>query len=285
MYQVNQTNKRFILCADDFGIAPGVSQAILNLCDKNRISATSCMVHGTSWHNYAKDLGKFSGLIDIGLHLTLTDQLAPIPVPNLAPSGKLPSFQKLLSMIFLRTVPMEEIRNLIKVQIAEFKNTMGCMPDFIDGHHHVHQLPGIRETLIHYLLEVPRSLRPYLRSTFENWPIAMSRRIAIGKVGGLNVLGSKFRQLALNSGLQTNTGFAGIYDLNDRTPYTNLFPKFLNRLKSQSIVMCHPGMVDDILENCDSFTARREDEYKYFLSDAFEQHLIEAGLEVGQFSF
>jgi predicted glycoside hydrolase/deacetylase ChbG (UPF0249 family) len=272
------------LCADDFGIAPGVSKAILDLCNNHRISATSCMVHGVSWRNYAENLRNFLGSIDIGLHLTLTDQLTPISLPILAPSGQLPSFRHLLTRAFLRNLPLDEIRNLVNVQILEFKKTMGCMPDFVDGHHHVHQLPGVREILIEILLEVPKSERPYLRSTLENWPVTMSRGIAVGKVGGLNILGSKFRQLTDQSQLQRNRGFAGVYDLNDRTPYAELFPKFLKHLVSQSIVMCHPGMVDEVLENCDSFTTRREDEYKYFQSNAFEQHLIEAGAEVGQFS-
>jgi len=33
-----------VLCADDYGIAPGVGRAIRDLLDRGRLSATSCMV-------------------------------------------------------------------------------------------------------------------------------------------------------------------------------------------------------------------------------------------------
>ncbi len=35
--------KNIILCADDYGISHSVDRAIIDLLDKNRLSAVSCM--------------------------------------------------------------------------------------------------------------------------------------------------------------------------------------------------------------------------------------------------
>ena len=45
-----------ILCADDFGLAPGVSDAICGLIAAGRLSATSCMTTLPGWRAHASDL-------------------------------------------------------------------------------------------------------------------------------------------------------------------------------------------------------------------------------------
>ena len=45
-------NKKIILCADDFGISPGVNQGIINLAEKGHISATSVMVVYKNWNDF-----------------------------------------------------------------------------------------------------------------------------------------------------------------------------------------------------------------------------------------
>src|SRR5215213_9240698 len=67
--------RRIWLCADDYGIAPGVSAAIRDLIARRRINATSVMVVSPHMSGTAA-----SELLDaataakalIGLHLTLT---------------------------------------------------------------------------------------------------------------------------------------------------------------------------------------------------------------------
>ena len=41
------------LCADDYGIAPGVGAAIRDLAERGRLLATGCMVGGPHWADEA----------------------------------------------------------------------------------------------------------------------------------------------------------------------------------------------------------------------------------------
>lgn len=65
--------KRIVLCADDYGQAPAISQGILNLLDKKRLSATSCIVNSPYWEAHSQWLTQFIQQADIGLHLNLTE--------------------------------------------------------------------------------------------------------------------------------------------------------------------------------------------------------------------
>ncbi len=45
--------RRLRLIADDYGLAPGVSAAILELLDRGRLTGTSCMTGFPEWHGEA----------------------------------------------------------------------------------------------------------------------------------------------------------------------------------------------------------------------------------------
>ena len=105
------------------------------------------MTASTRWKKAAERINPLFGKIDIGLHFTLT-QLAPIePMPRLAPDGRFPSRGRLYAQAYLRSVDLTEIEAEFRRQIDAFTGATGRVPDFIDGHHHVHQLPGIRDVV------------------------------------------------------------------------------------------------------------------------------------------
>ncbi|MBN8920742.1 MAG: ChbG/HpnK family deacetylase, partial [Rhizobiales bacterium] len=72
--------RRIILCADDYGIAPGVNAAICDLVARRRLNATSVMVVGPALDAAAIDaLAKAAeGTAQIGLHFTLTGPFNPV---------------------------------------------------------------------------------------------------------------------------------------------------------------------------------------------------------------
>ena len=61
-----------ILCADDYAMTEGVSQAIEALAEARRISATSAMVTTPHWPTHARRLARLRDRVAIGLHLNLT---------------------------------------------------------------------------------------------------------------------------------------------------------------------------------------------------------------------
>ena len=45
---------RFVLCADDFALSPGVSRGIIDLIARGRLSATGCMTVSPFWPEHAE---------------------------------------------------------------------------------------------------------------------------------------------------------------------------------------------------------------------------------------
>ena len=50
------TAKKLTLCADDYGLAPGVNDGICQLVKNGRINAVSCMTSTSFWKQDAKKL-------------------------------------------------------------------------------------------------------------------------------------------------------------------------------------------------------------------------------------
>ena len=65
--------KKVILCADDFGISPGINKSICMLAELKKVSATSVMVVYEDWDPYHRSLLDYKAHLDIGLHFILTE--------------------------------------------------------------------------------------------------------------------------------------------------------------------------------------------------------------------
>ena len=74
--------RRIWLCADDYGISPGVNTAIRDLVMRGRLNATSVMVVAPSFSRAEADslatLNADTQRVAIGLHLTLTAPFKPL---------------------------------------------------------------------------------------------------------------------------------------------------------------------------------------------------------------
>ncbi len=94
-------------------------------------------------------------------------------------------------------------------------------------------------------------------------------------------LSGALQRRARHFGLKTNPAFAGTYSFEDSADYPALFPGFLTKLPEGSVVMCHPGHVDDELKRLDTLTTLREKEYEFFAGDAFPGVLERHGVTLG----
>src|SRR5690349_16822831 len=125
--------KRIVLCADDYGLSPGVSRGIRVLLEQGRLTATSCMVVFPEFEADGALLRPFLGRADIGLHFTLT---ADRPLKAVALEAH------------LRPPPLSTIIAKLEQQVETFTRVIGQPPDYIDGHQHVHVLPIIRDAVV-----------------------------------------------------------------------------------------------------------------------------------------
>lgn len=267
---------KIILCADDYGLAPGVGTGIRQLIAAGRLSATGCMTVSAHWPAEAARLRELDGQADIGLHFTLTDHAPLGPMPGLAPLGRLPALGRLMSRAFLGQLDAKEIADELQRQIDRFAAEMGRLPDFVDGHHHVHQLPGVRRVVAAACQAIPGV---WVRYCDE--PFASLRRIgtAAKRAAVISLIGAGWARRGRALGLRGNRGFRGVRDFTESS-YAALMPGWLERAGDGLLIMCHPGRADDALRQVEHVVDQREEELAYLASDAFAEALRTAGIRL-----
>jgi hypothetical protein len=85
----------------------------------------------------------------------------------------------------------------------------------------------------------------------------------------LDILSAQFRRRAARAQLTFNPAFAGAYDFSKEPEFGPLMRQFLQGMPEAGVVMCHPGIVDDVLVSLDPLTVQREREYEFFRGEQF----------------
>ena len=259
------------LCADDYGISPAVSKAIRELVAQGRLNATTVMVGAPSFDRSQaeslKMLNAGARRVAIGLHVTLTGKFKPM-TPGFRPTrhGTFLSLAEMMVRGRLGLLSRKRLTVEIATQLGAFVTQFGQLPDFIDGHQHVHLFPQVREALLDVMQETAPLAWVRQCGGVPTLPISFWDY----KTRVLDALSGKFRKLAARRDIVTNPAFAGVYDfIADTADFARLFPGFLRDLPPRSVVMCHPGFVDAELERLDPLTTQREREYAYLAGDGF----------------
>ncbi|MBB4041445.1 hypothetical protein GGR34_003122 [Microvirga flocculans] len=272
--------RNVILCADDFGLADGVSRGIVELAEMGRLSATGAMTNMPGWRRAAPNLRPLKSRIGIGLHLNLTTGSPLGPMPGLAPSGTFPPLKELLAKAVRRRLDPAEIARQIARQLDAFVEAHGADPDFVDGHQHVHVLPVVGPVLIEVLKERGYAGRLWLRDPSDSPASILRRSVGRNKALIVKSLSRGFAGRAHAAGFRTNKGFSGFAPFDLSVPAGRIFEEAFSHLGPVPLVMCHPGYVDDELRGLDPAVESREDELKYLKSDAFGEFLKERGLRL-----
>jgi len=264
--------KTVVLCADDFGISEGVSRGILDLIAMGRLSATSAMTNCPAWPRCAPALRKHEGRVGVGLHLTLTAGSPLGPMPRFAPEGVFPPLGDLMPEALKGRLPLEEIQAEIERQIEAFDEAFGWAPDFIDGHQHVHVLPGVRRALLAALTKRGRAGALWLRDPSDRLSAILRRGVAASKAVTVRAFAAGFKRAARHAGFDTNGGFSGFSPF-EPSAVATAFERAFQHLGPRPVVMCHPGYPDDELRRFDSVVDVRRTEFDYLASDAFAELL------------
>jgi predicted glycoside hydrolase/deacetylase ChbG (UPF0249 family) len=273
------SERRIWLCADDYGISPGVNAGIRELVAQGRLNATSVMVAAPGFDR--SEMAALAALnsgserrVAIGLHVTLTGPFKPLS-RDFGPlrDGAFLPVNELLGRAMLRRLRREPFTVEIATQIQTFVAHFGHAPDFVDGHQHAQLFPIIRDAFI----EVVRRAAPLAWVRQCGRAVRWHQGLGDRKALILDILSAGFRARAETAGLRTNPGFAGTYDFGPRSDFSHLFPRFLDQLPDGGLIMCHPGHVDAELRRLDPLTDLREREYGYFSSPAFPALLAQRG--------
>lgn len=266
------------LVADDFALTPGVSESILELAGAARLSGTGAMTNRPHWAIYAPRLDAVSDGLEVGLHFNLTLGQPLGAMPHLASGGDLPRFGALAGLAFSGKLDGDEIEAEAVRQIRAFADRLGRLPDFIDGHQHVHVLPVVRAALLRAVEAEFGQERPWLRDPFDTPGSILVRGVAAQKAFVIAALATGWRRALSRRGLEHNVGFAGVSPFDPRRDFAEDFARFLRAPGPRHLVMCHPGFADAELASLDPVVATRPLEHDFLAGNAFPETLAEAGL-------
>jgi predicted glycoside hydrolase/deacetylase ChbG (UPF0249 family) len=135
------------VCADDFGAAPSISDGIEQLAQAGALAAVSCLVNGPHWADAAQRLRHWPKSVALGLHFNLTEGV-PLSEELRRIWPQFPGLGAVLAAAFMRRLPLAALACEWRAQWQEFERAVceaGQRPAYIDGHQHVHHLPGVRD--------------------------------------------------------------------------------------------------------------------------------------------
>lgn len=264
--------RRVVVCADDYGMSDGVSSAVLHLASQGCLSATSAMVLSPRWREDARRLIDLRGKIDVGLHLDWTSDFARAAGHGL---GLGAAMRRALLGGFDQALARTEIER----QLDGFEAAWGAPPDHIDGHQHVQQFAGIRQTLLELVVrrygraESDRITLPWLR---VSRPTAQRFDVK-GKV--ISALGAgALTAAAAREGVPVSPVLSGIYGFDAGAgAYAHHMARWLAEIPDHAVLMCHPSAK---LEAGDEISAARVREFEFLKSAAFAESLRSAGVRV-----
>lgn len=266
-------NQKYLtICSDDFGQNPNIDRGILELVEKKRLHAVTVFTESQGWISDGEKLLANQDQIDIGIHLNLSQHF-----PNSEPKY---SLSKLLIQSHLGALNKKNIKESFRKQIYLFKDQADRLPDFLDGHQHVHAFPIINEILIELIEEFWGAQKTlYVRNSSKlplNLDLFLLKRLILKfSCWGL---GSKLNQ----AHIQQNQAFTGVYDFDPKTNYRSLFRKWAQLAPNKTLMMCHPAFGIDDEE--DSLYAARCNEFNYLSSDEFLIDCNEFGIKLNRYS-
>ncbi len=282
MPETRKVTRRIWLCADDYGMSPGVNAGIRELIAGGRLNATSVMVAaphlGKDEAAALTQLNAGGKRAAIGLHVTLTAPFAPMSA-GFAPvrdKNFLPLAELMRAAVARRLRP-DMLAAEIGTQLRGFQDIFGRLPDFVDGHQHVQLFPQIRDAFTKAVAEAAPNAWVRQCGRANSF-----RRLRDRKALLLDILSMAFRRRCERQGIATNPAFAGAYAFTPKAKFAEIFPRFLTGLPDSGLIMCHPGFVDEQLKQLDPLTTLREHELAYFNSDAFPRVLAEHGVALAQ---
>ena len=250
-----------IVTADDFGFGVATSRGIIRAYQAGIVTATSLMAVTGDHVAASIPLLADASTLEIGLHLVLTGRsqrplVAGFSSGLVGRDGGFHSLPKLLWLAWRRRLNRQAVFDEICAQAAKAATLLGRPPAYVDGHHHAHQLPVIREALIDAIRNgvLPAITRctveaPSVRSQV---PGCTLRRAVMHR------LGSAARPLFAEARVWANDSCFGMIaprDLRLPSPWGRYLPHLPAKGSVEWFV--HPGEADDTLAGRDSYFHER----------------------------
>jgi predicted glycoside hydrolase/deacetylase ChbG (UPF0249 family) len=273
-----------VVMADDFGMGPATSRAILDLAAKGLVTGTVLLVNSPYAEEAVRSWRQAGKPLELGWHPNLTLDRPVLPSKRVeslvGPDGYFWPLKKFMLRVGLGKIRGDEAEAELEAQHQHFEDLVGRTPAIVNSHQHVQLFPPVGDRL-RKLLSRCRPL-PYLRRIREPW--AMLRRIPGARIKRtfLTMLGHLDASSQDALGFSGNDWLAGITD-----PPCVADPQFLVRWLTSipgDVVelTCHPGYWDKTLvgRDCtdhDGRLQRRVEEFQLLRNPSFRQACRRAG--------
>ncbi len=276
--------KNLIVNADDFGWTDGVNRGILEAFQNGIVTSTSLLANGAAFAGAVEAARSAPGL-GVGVHLNLSDGPSVAnreAVTNLLNhTGEFTGGpESLLLRHARRGLALAEVEREWEAQIHKVRNA-GIEPTHLDGHKHVHMLPGLFEIAlrlakrnnigaIRVSLEAS-SLRAALSSgSKQNSAVVLKQGV---QARGLKLLAREARERAERAGISTADYFCGIAQTGQLT--REGVAQFLKILpEGTTELMCHPGYADAALQRSSTRLQKSRQSELVILTDTGIRNLV-----------
>ncbi|XP_040607072.1 carbohydrate deacetylase isoform X3 [Mesocricetus auratus] len=136
---------RLVVTADDFGYCPRRDKGIVEAFLAGTVTSVSLLVNGTAAESAAELALRHS--IPTGLHANLTEGRPVGPARHnasslLSPEGFFLGKMGFREALAAGDVALPQVREELEAQLSRFRELLGRSPTHVDGHQHVHVLPG-----------------------------------------------------------------------------------------------------------------------------------------------
>src|SRR5271168_3663422 len=283
--------KRLIVNADDFGLAPGVNRAIVELQQAGALSSTTLMATAP-YFSPAVYLAFAQPALSVGCHIVLVDGsplLRPDEVPSLldprrrASLSLRPTVGSFLRDLMRGRIREQEIEAEAVAQIRRIQSS-GITVSHIDSHKHVHAFPRVLAPLLRAARQCGVRC---VRNPFEPWwslkatrPAGTVRRM---QVHVMRTQGRAFSRLTREHGMMTADGSMGLLA-------TGILDDSVLRALLRAMppgtweLVCHPGYSDRALDEARTrLRASREVERSALLAVIPEAIKNDSGLALIDF--
>jgi hopanoid biosynthesis associated protein HpnK len=250
--------KNLIVNADDLGWTEGVNRGIAEAHRNGIVTSASLLANGGAFAS-AVDMARSTPGLGVGVHLNLSDG-APVAARELLTSlvndgGEFEGGpENLLLRIARGGLPLREVEMEWEAQIEKVRDA-GIQPTHLDGHKHVHMLPGLFETALRLakrygigairVAHEASSLRAAL-STGEELHTAAVLKQGV-QARGLKFLARDAREQAERAGISTADYFCGIAQTGEMTKQ-GVAQLVRSLPEGTTELMCHPGYADEELQ-------------------------------------
>ena len=264
--------KQLIVNADDFGLTEQVSRGILHAYREGIVTSTTLMANGGGF-DAAVSISRRAPHLGVGVHLNLTEGVPVSPalrIPSLVDhNGQLHlSPGRLLQALVTREVDLADVETELWWQIWKVFDA-GISPTHLDGHKHIHVLPGISDIVIRLAKEFSiRSIRCPLEvatklSKMQGNGASRSATVKQYFVARtVSTFAQRFKKKLAKAGLLSPARFYGL----SQTGFLDArsIQEILRGLpEGVSELMCHPGYLDaDLAKTGTRLLVQREIEIR-----------------------